>query len=716
MKAPDDQLTLIGHRRHRLGFETPADREEFYNDYPAEEQESVRDLHDLMKVIDTAKNPHRGSKEAARLTHARWSAKRLETLHTEWRAAGRDWRALVNRAKYPDARAARLPEEFREFVRAEISGNQRKTAPAVRKVLRRWEQWWRTGDPHYALPGFAVCPPPGPKARFPAGMSPKTLERLAPPPAELELARIGVAAALSLLPQIPGTRAGARFLEWVSGDDVWLKRKCCVEGFGAVRVVQFGLMDYAASYYLDGFIQRPVLPRRDGTTEQLKRRDFLWCVALMLERYGYPLDYVMHLICERGTATLSQAEARFLYEISDGHIIVGWSTMEGEMVAAWEERESGNSNAKGWHESFHNLYANEEADLPGQVGKDRDHSPAALLGRERAATALNAVGLLLTPEQRARLPLPFPTAQECYAQSLERVGWINGRKEHACEGFAHVLDWRPRGLRILPLSEAELPAWLAANPRVNEDNLDDAVEWFPRPETPLERMHRLSQGARFLRLPDSALCRFYRDLHILEPVAADYSLSFKCKQSGRQLRFEPATPDDAIKPGTKVAGFYRPDGSAIHLFSTTDRYLLTWPAVRAHRRDDAAGKQEDYARKKTFLDRAIAEVRADRRDDIRRATDDAQQAARVLAEARLTEAEPDDAAPAGEHSLASVQDGCTATAAAVQRITTDFAADRTAQADATRTARREEPLRRDALAAAAATARELLATGDADDF
>ena len=678
-------LTLIGgsgfRLRHPIEFHDAEDRAEFYT-YPPAEQESVRELNDAMVRIGKAKNVDRGARECAQPGRDGWSRQYLTTLFKEWRASGNDWRILVDKRAFPEAREPALPLAFREYVRASISSNQRKNAPAIRKIHRQWERWWLSGDPRHALPGFEdehgmpVCPPPGPRGRYPRGWSAKTLNRFAPPPAELEMARIGVAAAMSLLPKIPGTREGVRFLEYVSGDDVWLKRKVFVEGYGSVRVVQFGMMDYAASYYLDGFIQRPVLPRRDGSTEQLKRRDFLWCVALMLERYGYPLDYVMHLVCERGTATMSRAEARFLYEISEGRIIVGWNTMEGEMVAAWEERQSGNSNAKGWHESFHNLYANEEADLPGQVGKDRDHSPAALLGRERHATALNDLAMVLTPQQRAALPMPFPSVQKCYEQSLERVGWINNRKDHECKDFEHVMDWRPRGLNILPMSESELPKWLAANPRINGDNIDDAVEWFPRPETPRERMLRLSQGARFQRLPDQVYARFYQDLHISEKIAPDTSLSFVCKQTGRKLRFEPATPAEAIKPGTRVTGFYRPDGSAIHLFGGNDRYLLTWPAVKANRRDDAAAKQADYERKRSFIDTAIANVRADRRDDIRQATEEAQQIARVMAEASLLPKEgvpPGERAP-GEHALAIVQDGCTGPSAAVQAVTAEQAA------------------------------------------
>lgn len=708
MKAPDESL-MLSTRKHRLTFESAADREEFMNDYSLDEQDRVRDLHDRMMRIEGAKNPHRGSKEAAK--HSLWSPGYLNALYVEWVAAERDWHWLVNKSKYPEAREPALPQAFRDWCRTMFSGNQRKDAPAYRKIMRQWEAWLRTGDSRYSIPGYEQCPMPSATHAYPRGWSKKNLSRFSAPPAEKILARIGVAAAMALLPKIPGTREGIRFLEYVSGDDVWLDRKAIVPGFGDCRVVQFGMMDYAASYYLDGFIQRPIIPRKDGTTEQLKRRDFLWCVAMMLERYGFPLDYVMHIICERGTATMTKAEARFLYEISEGHIIVGWSTMEGEMVHAWEERQTGNSNAKPWHESFHNIFHNEQADLPGQVGKDRDHSPAALLGSDKAALALNDVAMLVTPEQRAQFKFPYPDMVECMQQTVERVGFINGRKEHACEGFKKVLDWRPKGLRCLPMPEAELITWLQANPRAD---INTDVDWFPRPESPRERMLRISQDYRFQRLPGTVYRAFYQDCHETRRIADDGSFAFERTINGakRKFRFEPSTPDEAIKPGTEVTGFFRPDGSAIHLFAgSQDRFLLTWPAVTANRRGDAAAKQVDFQRKRTFLNHAIANVRADRADEIAEAKEALQNNVRIMAEAGLLDDGVDRVTPEAPQILATVQDGCTGAATAVQDVqakrAANTAANRRKEAAKAEEARRAVDAAR---AASAARARSLIAT------
>lgn len=654
--------------RHALVFASAEDYSEFYNGYPSDEQANVREWHDSMMQIEEAKNAHRGSKMVAAKHPGRagWSAKNLEAIHKMWVEADRDWRVLVDKKRFPDAREPELPAEMQSFIRAMFSSNQRKNRPAWRKIIRKWEAWLTTGDPRHRLPGYDVCPPPGANGRHPRSLGYANCNRYAPPRAESVIARIGVHAGMAILPKIPGTREGVRFMEYVSGDDVWLKRKCFVPGFGPLRVLQFGMMDYGASYYLDRFIQRPAVPRLDGTEQRLKRRDFLWCVAMMLERYGFPVDYVMHIILERGTATMSAAEARYLFEASHGQIVVCYSTMEGELVHAWEESKSGNSNAKGWHESFHNLFANEEADLPGQVGKDRDHAPAALLGRERHAMALNNAAMILTPDQRARLMLPFPDPSECYGQSLERVGWINHRKEHGCQGFSTVFDWRPHGMDILPLPEAALPKWLEANPHATAENLEKYVQLIPRPETPHERMLKLSHGARFMQLPQGVWRRFYEDLHISEKVDDDGRIGFTCKETKRKLWFEPADArQDGLKPGTEVTGFYRPDGSAIHLFSggadmANQRYLLTWQAVTPSRRGDTEGKQRDFARKRAALNVALANVREATTEEVARAQAAYRNNDAVLVENGLI--------PATEETLAVVQDGCTPLAAQLAAV------------------------------------------------
>lgn len=662
---------LSASPRTPLVFATAEDKAEFYS-YPPEEQESIRTLHHAMTLIAAAPNPHQGCKTVS--TRMRiYKAGYLRTLFDAWQAADQDWRELVDVRRFPRQREPELPEAMQAYIRAKFSANQRKCRPAYMRIIAQWKSWMRTGDRRHALPGYETCPPPAANGRHPVGMSLKTCMRYAPPLAELQLARIGVHAAMMTLPHIPGTREGARWLEFVSGDDVWLDRQVMVPPYGPRRVLQFGMMDFAASFYLDRFVQRPEIPRADGTSEGLKRRDYLWTVALMLEHYGVPTDYQMHIICERGTATMTRAEARYLYEVSEGRIVTCWSTMEGEMVAAWDERKSGNSRAKSWHESFHNLLHNYSADIAGQVGKDRQHSPAELMGRERSALALQNAALQLPKSERDRLRFPFPTLQHCYAQTMERIAFINDREEHDCEGFETVMDWRPRGLQVLPQPEAALPQWLAANPRAD---INTDVEWFPRVETPRERMLKLSAQSPVMRLPESVWRRFYEDLHETRRIADDGSFAFERKIDGvkRVFRFVPPTVEEALRPGTEVTGFFRPDGSAIHLFSGGDRYLLSWPAEKKVRRGDSAALAEAMGRKRGFLNQALANVREARADEIEQAKLDELSNEAVLVENGVIEAP-------GNGTLSLVQERCTPAAAAVQAVISERErADRAAEA------------------------------------
>lgn len=671
-----------------LNFSSAMDRGEFYT-FPVAEQASIRARHAAMLRIAAAKNANQGVLAEVATAGALGLAKQtLRAMYDRWKTE-RDWRELVNKAKFPAAREKELPAAFvTGVIHVHFCENQRANKPGWRKIIRRWRDWYRTGDPRFALIGYDECPPPGPRGRHPTGWGYENMNRHRPHRAVLLMARIGSHAARAVLPFIPGTREGCRWLEYVSGDDVKLDRKVYVPGFGPCEVLQFGFVDYGASYYLEEFVQRPAIPRPDGTREKLARRDFLWSVAMMLEVRGYPLDWPMHLLCERGTATMTKAEARFLYELSEGQILVGYSGMEGEFVHAWDERKTGNSRAKGCHESIHNLLHNECADFAGQTGKDRDHAPALAMARERHTLLLDNAAVQLPPEERARLITPYSNAEECLLQTKERIGFINTRNLHDCENFGTVLEWRPRGFAALPRPAHELAAWLEKNPRAAEED----VEWFPRMETPAERARKIAQGGRFQRIPSGALARFYEDLCELRRVRDDYSFEFT--RDKRTYRFAPPTPEEALEPGTEVLGFFRPDAECIHLFAkSTERYLLTWPAEKRLRRDDATGKQLAFRRKALFFSSALAAVR----DATTGQVEAAQAAARQNAEVIY------------DNAAILAPEGCTRTAEAVQEIT--VARQQSAsqvRAAAARDDRAAEQAKREADAARAARARELM--------
>ena len=527
----------------------------------------------------------------------------LKTLQKKWKAwrETRDELVLVDRRMFSKLQKHEAPRglhpDFLAWAGGQLLGNQRKSRPAYRDLLRRWESWRRTHNPELAIPGYDT-PPADCGKGYPAGWSYGNLMREAQPPrVQLVIARQGTAAAKPFLPLVHGTREGCRWLEWIFFDDLVRDRNIIVPGhMNPVRMLQFGGLDYASACYLK-FGIRPDLARKDGVRDRLKRRDFLFLVASLLMEYGYPLDYTMHLVCERGTATMNQAEAHTLYLLSNGQIQVGYSSMEGQFVLAWEEAKSGNSTAKGALESWHNLFHNYEGSYNGQVGKDRDHSPASLLGSNREALALNKAGLLLTPEQRAGLRLPYSTFSEAHLETLDTVARINARRDHELEGFRKILLWKIRGTEMEWRPESELLHL--------SDELRQQVEFRPVNESPRERALALSNGVRVGYIAPGALVRFFEDSHTAARVNG---VDATIKIEGRTYHFGPETPEESVADREEIILHHAPVNPEFAIVTHKNICVGVWKRRRILRGDHTALAQE-IRRKQIFLNTAVGQVR-----------------------------------------------------------------------------------------------------------
>jgi hypothetical protein len=564
-----------------------------------EEQDRALSLHKIMVEIATAPKKTVACKELSGRAKCSWQ--KLYNLHREWEAAARNPMALVDRRYWPQLWSnaedpADLPQEFLDWVGGKMLGNQRKSRPAWRHICTQVEHWRRTGNDKFRIPGYETAPPAGPKGH-PAGWGYKNLmKRAALPKLEQVIARIGTAAAKSLLPFVPGTRADIRFLEYIFFDDVVHDRKCIVKGFiDPVRLLQLGGLDYATGVYLK-FGIRPDLPRDDGTRERLKRRDFLWLVGDLIREFGVPIDYPMHLIVERATATMTKAEAQFLYDISDGQIRVCWTSMEGQLVLAWEEGKSGNPQGKSPIESWHNLFHNEQAALRGQVGKDRDHSPAALYGSDREAVALGKARLLLSPADKARLRLPYPELFEAHEETLDVVARINRRRDHKCEGFNKVLLWRLKKSNMEWRHESELNELTVPH---------DQLDFRPVMEHPIERLQKLSAGVRMRFLHPGALVRFYEDSHSPTKIERRQAL---IRIDGRTYIFGTSQPNECPPDGTDVVLHHPPIDPKVALVTANGRFVGAWNRQLA-RRGRADELAQQLHRKNSFLHAAVASVR-----------------------------------------------------------------------------------------------------------
>lgn len=588
------------------------------------------------------------------------------TLYNKFRlwTNTRNWRVLFNKAKAGSMFWNSTDESLagnKDFVHwfyGFAGTNQRKFRPQIRAFHRRWRAWLN-GDASKAFPGFDVCPADCGKG-YPVGMSERNLYSLLKkrPKAQTVMQRIGTAAAMEFLPPVPFSRVGVRPLEYVFFDDVWLDHKVIVPGHGVCRLLQLGCLDLCSGVYLK-FGQRPETRRDDQTRERLKYRDMKWLTAMFLEEYGYPLDYRMHLIVENATATLYKAEAQALYDLTNGQICVCYTGMEGQLVLAWKEAQSGKPTGKAHLESWHNLFHNENGALPGQMGKDRDHSPAALYGMEREAAALQTAEHFLTPEQRERIVYPFSDWRAAYFETLEVVNRINHRLKHDLTDFDKVGIWRVNapGLGVQPWRQD----------KEGLEKLDPAlrqfVEWNNRLETPMERLLRMSNGVRFAKIPNDILPRFYEDCHKLESIKPDGSFRFQFDD--KTYSYYPPTLEDALPAGKEFLGYFRPfDMGVIHLTEKTNhgpRYVATWQLHDRFNPGDAAAKAKAYAFQQSFVSKTIASVRRQNREFIETQEGRLKQNMATLADADLIPSQ------LNNPLCTSLQTVTTPTAAALQR-------------------------------------------------
>jgi hypothetical protein len=630
---------------HHLALIDAQDRAEFTHTIDENERMRVRELHDAMMQIARAVNPNKGCKAVAAKHPGRsgWSQKNLRAIYDEWEKEGRDWRWLVDRKRFPNARKAMLHPATEKWVTEKLVENQRVFSVAIQKIQGQWRKWYRTHNDQFAIPGFVdeagrpVCPLPD-AGHLPHQLQEHNLRRVKIAPAVVEAVRYGTAAMLDVLPKIPGTREDVRWMEWISGDDVELDVALYVPGYGKCRALQFGFWERSCSLYLpDAFIQRPRTPKNDGTWDKLKRRDFLYAVALLIERYGWPIDWKMHILCERGTATMNKAQAQWLYEISGGQIIVGWSSMDGEFIAAWEERKSGHSNSKGGHEGYHGILKNEMGSLRGQQGMDRDHAPAMDYGREKLMAKLDNAIVQMDPEVRGAIITPYLTAPELFRATYDAIQRINQRPNPQCEGFKPVVEGRPRGLAIEPMPYEQIMQWAISQGCRTDEEINAQVEWSDRLESRAERAARLSQEGRFLAPPPAAMVPFYEDNLVLRPIEKDYS--FRFEKDGRKFSFVPRTPEERLSPGDKVVGFYRPDEQVIHLFTGKEknrRFLTTYhKESRLSMHADAETKAKAFGRRQKFIDHAYAQVADATEEQVRQAQAEAEQNSMIIHAAGL---------------------------------------------------------------------------------
>jgi hypothetical protein len=443
--------------------------------------------------------------------------------------------------------------------------------------------------PHEPVP--AICPD-----IFPEGWSYKNLvRRYKPSKAQEVAARIGKAASREFLPHIIGTRAGLRFLEHVTFDDVKTDFRVLAAGpDGRLQVCDLWLLvahDKATDVRL-GYGMRPALARDDGTQTHLKLRDMKQLAGSILLRYGIP-PYPVTWKVERGTATFPAATAKAIQQLFQGRLNVSYSSMIGGTApSGYAERKVGNSRAKAGHEAGNNLLHNECGDLPGQTGRRYDVRPAELLAREAETNALikRAYALNLRAADVAKLQFPILTLQQARKALDEIFDRINNRTDHECEGFEEVALWR----------SSPTESWRPVN---GTDGCEAALfpssaEFDTRKESPYERMARLvapymgASAESWSPVHPSDLVHFFEDHHRVVEINKRGEIEFT---HDKQL-YTFANPNPAaFLSGHQYLVYHHPhDLTFIHLTQMPPHggYVGTWSRRSGVRHNDAKALEE----------------------------------------------------------------------------------------------------------------------------
>ncbi len=379
-------------------------------------------------------------------------------IRTKYYAFQRDgWQALINKAKLPRHSAVApntpggQPAAFVEFWKGLQESYQRNSRAAYRELIRRY----RNGD---QIPGVGswrnvwidksgtrppdTCPMNPP---LPDGWTERNLMRYKPTKFELTAARIGRSAAAQFRPLVFTTRVGMAPGQVFVFDDVWHDNKVNWLGVNktAMRPLEFSCIDLFSGCQVAWGAQPMTEDDATGKRETLRETEMRFLLCHVLCNLGFHPDGCQ-LHVEHGTAAIRDDLAAMLSTWSDGAISVQRGGIQGAAAhdGVFIGRPKGNSRFKAALESHHNLKHNELAALPGQVGRDRDHSPEELHGRDKYNTALIRAMAQLPAHRAQMLQLPFLEFNQWKQLVGEVYDRINGRIDHDLEG------WEEAGLTL----------------------------------------------------------------------------------------------------------------------------------------------------------------------------------------------------------------------------------------------------------------------------
>lgn len=431
------------------------------------------------------------------------------------------------------ARSASLSPAVVEVWRAATGRNDKQSQTeaweciirdlAAGKVIAEgvtWQTLFMRMFPGLDLP--AVCP--WSTSHAPPGWSLSNFTRQLGSRAVNIALKKGHSAAWQMTPDVRMDLSELEFLQAVAFDDhrtdfmvrVW-------DAQGKVQTVELWAlfaMDIATGAVID-FGLRPKIQREDGTTMGLTMRDMQHLIAHILATYGYPLDYKMNLIVENAAAAVSKDTENLVVSRSGGQINVRRTGVHfsNAILTGWGER-WGAPRGKAWLESWFHILDIVLGSVKGQMGSDYKVKPGDLEGKEQICRKLNAI-VSAHPELAEKLSAPFEWAGDAHKLILEGINLCNSRTDHDMERHQIITEWRynehdthpkPTSLRPgLPADIADQVRWFTGQEPPLQDILINRYG-ATRRESPMEKVKRLYDPARFARISPEVFSDLYLDV------------------------------------------------------------------------------------------------------------------------------------------------------------------------------------------------------------
>ncbi len=488
--------------------------------------------------------------------------------HDDLLKTGGDWKVLIDRRKTPapamqvDGTAS---TQFRAHLVETVEKHQRNNSAGFRDLKRRWL------SRQLPIPGYEDWR--GWPA-IPTGWTTRNLARIIAEEtnkARLASIRIGTSSKTNpFLPTVATTRVGLWPGAIIQFDDQWHDNFVTLgRRRELVRVIELGALDLLSGHRFHWGAK----PRRkrDGSYENIRKRDALLFTAGMLHRYGTSSNGSMWMV-EHGTAAVSEETEKLLYDATGGLIRVQRQPIEGKQAALcgfWPGTEGGNFRAKACLESTHNLIRNDMAALPLQSGSPSSGLKGPVTTDRQLAYIAKVVADVFNKvphrEQLLRLPTwDFHTQLIPWLTDYYQFG-LASRTDHHLEGWER-LGFVVNEYTALPGSDA----WMSEAEFLSLDRESQAIignaarqnpaKWSRRRNlSPLEVWNRREQ---FQPVAPSLIC---------EMLTAELAREITVRNGFIEFSDQELSPDQLIYKAKFVTGPRArqeiPSGEKIQLFA-----------------------------------------------------------------------------------------------------------------------------------------------------